>query len=214
MNWACKFGGADNALLAWGVRLDDQRTVYLEEQDLTTVKYYVRRRSGLTTQVKGDLRQSHQKLYGVYTDSDRQVQRTADIAASDVIADLGGHYRRAAYKVQGQMDEATALRVVQMALDEGSMPKVTTSFTVSDQIYTATGKPVSVDEIQAGGIVVVDDFRAREATLAGDDYRTEWASFQLVGVEIDEDAGEARLIPAGDRQEFEQFLTKLAAMKE
>jgi hypothetical protein len=85
---------------------------------------------------------------------------------------------------------------------------------VSDRVYTATGKAIHVDELQAGGIVILSDFRAYEATMSANDYRTQWTSFQLVGVEIDEERGSARLIPAGDRRGFEQFLARLAAANE
>jgi len=213
MEWCSQFGGRDNSLLAWGVELNDEKRAYLELQDLTTVKYIVRRRVGLEAQIQADFGQSTQKLYGVYSDADGQTQRTADVEDSQVMNKLGGHYRRGSYKLSGNVDNTTALEVVNLALSESSLPKVTTSFSVSDQIYTATGKILAIDEVQAGGIVMVDDFRAREATLASNDYRTQWSSFQLVGVEIDEEQNTARLIPAGDRRSFEQFLARLSSMR-
>lgn len=214
MEWCASFGGRDSSLLAWGVELNDEKRAYLELQDLTTVKYVVRRRSGLEAQVQADWVQSNQKLYGVYQDADGQTQRTADVEDEQVIeTKLGDQYRRGAYNLDGNMDDDAALGVVNMALSEGSLPKVTTSFSVSDQVYTATGKALAIDEVQAGGIVMVDDLRAREAMLVRDDYRTQWSSFQLVGVEIDEEQNSARLIPAGDRRSFEQFLARLAAMR-
>ena len=109
--------------------------------------------------------------------------------------------------------EATALQVIDMALTEEKLPQVTTSFTVRDRVYTTTGKALPIDEVVAGGIVLVDQFRSRKATLSLNDFRSQWSSFQLVGVEIDEDAGTARLIPAGDRRGFEQFLTRLSELQ-
>jgi hypothetical protein len=163
--------------------------------------------------VKGDYEGSRQKMYAVYTDDAGQTQRTDDVSDEDTIGDLGGHYRRGAYSISGTVGQATALQVINMALAEEKLPQVTTSFTVRDRVYTATGKALPVDEVVAGGIVLVDEFRSREATLSLNDFRTQWSSFQLVGVEIDEDAGTARLIPAGDRRGFEQFLTRLSVIQ-
>jgi hypothetical protein len=213
MAWCAGFGGGDDALLAWGVQTNDLKRVYLEKQDLATVRYVIRRGSGLAAQVKGDYKGSRQKIYAVYTDDAGQAQRTDDVSDEDTISDLGGHYRRGAFSISGTVDEATALQVIDMALAEEKLPQVTTSFTVRDRVYTVTGKALPIDEVVAGGIVLVDEFRSREATLSLNDFRTQWSSFQLVGVEIDEDAGTARLIPAGDRRGFEQFLTRLAELQ-
>ena len=215
MEWCAQFGGSDNALLAWGIELNDLKRAYLEKQDLTTIRYIVRRRSGLDAQVKGDFAQSRQKIYGVYADANGAVQRTADVSMTDFISNyLNGYYRRGAYQLQGTAESEDAQTVIDMALQEEYKPKVTTSFTVRDQVYTVTGKALAIDELQAGGIVLVDDFRAREATLSATDYRTQWSSFQLIGVEIDEEQNAARLIPAGDRRSFEQYLARLAAMRQ
>jgi hypothetical protein len=111
------------------------------------------------------------------------------------------------------VDAATAADVANLVIAEESAPQVTTSFTVTDHVYSATDKRVPVDEIKPGGIVVVADFRAREATQDQNDYRTQWTSFQLVGVEVDYENNSARLIPAGDRRAFEQLLARIAAFR-
>lgn len=209
--WCCKFGGADDALLAWGVDLDERRRVYLEAQDLSAIKYVVRRRSGLSAQVRGDLGESYQVAYGVYTDPNNATRRTEDIGDDEAIALLAGKYRRVAQRLDGAMDEAAALALLRLYLSEHRLPQVSTSFSVSDAVFTPTGKRVMPEDIQAGGIVLVGDFRAREVDLSGNDYRTQWSSFQLVGVEVDYEAGSARLIPAGDRRAFEQILARAAA---
>ena len=98
-----------------------------------------------------------------------------------------------------------------LALEDMSAPEVSTSFTVTDYIYSASGKAVPIWAIQPGGIVIVTDFRAREATESENDYRTQWSSFQLVGVEVDLERMSARLIPAGDRNAFQQMLAQMAA---
>jgi hypothetical protein len=210
MEWCSQFGGEDNALLAWGIELNDEARAYLEVQDLTTIKYYVRRSSGLSAQVRGDLKTSRQKTYVIYKDDNQATQRTADMEDADQIAALGGFYRREAYQANGNVDAVAAASLAALVLAEHSAPQVTTSFTVTDHVYSAAGKRVPIEEIKAGGIVVVSDFRAREITQDANDYRTQWSSFQLVGVEIDYEQNSARLIPAGDRRAFEQILAKLA----
>jgi hypothetical protein len=123
----------------------------------------------------------------------------------------GAYYRREAYQVSGTVDGDTAEELANLVLAEHSAPQVTTLFTVTDHVYSATGKQIPIEEIKAGGIVVVADFRGREPTQDQNDYRTQWTSFQLVGVEIDYGNNSARLIPAGDRRTFEQFLARLAS---
>lgn len=214
LEWCCSFGGVNDTLLAWGVELNRLRRLYLEAQDLDTIHYLVQRQSGLEAQVKGDYKRSAQKLYAVYTDENNQVQRTSDLEDQSIIDELGGNFRRQAYSLDGAMSETSALQILRMALEKMKRPQVTTSFSVKDYVYTHTLRQLPLDEVQAGGIVIVSDFRGREATMSETDYRTQWSSFQLVGVEINEDAGSARLIPAGDRREFEQFLTRMAAMRD
>jgi hypothetical protein len=64
-----------------------------------------------------------------------------------------------------------------------------------DQIAALGGhyrrEPFNITSGVSSG-VLLDDFRAREATLSRNDYRTQWSSFQLVGVEIDEENSAAR----------------------
>jgi len=212
MNWCAQFGGVGDTLLAWGVELNEEKRVYLEHQDLATVRYYVRRNAGLRAQVRGDLKQSRQKLYVVYKTDAGEEQRTDDVEAADEIEDFGDYYRRGPYKARGNIDAAAAVTLADMVLAAEKKPKVTTSFTVSDRAYAATGKAIHVNELQAGGIVILSDFRAYEAMASETDFRTQWTSFELVGVEIDEEQGTARLIPAGDRRSFEQFLARLSAV--
>lgn len=211
LKWACAFGDSDDALLAWGVQLNDLDRFYLERQDLSVVKYYVRRRSGLEAQVKGDLAKSQQKLYPVYRDDYGQVQRGDDQEDLDQIADLGGFYRRAPLDLTGTFTSTKADELVALALSEQSLPEVTTSFTVTDHVYDGTGKAIPVNEIQAGGMVVITDFRTGEITRLSRDKRSQWGSFQLVGVEIDQERNSARLIPAGDRRAFERLLARMSA---
>jgi hypothetical protein len=209
IKWAAQFKGASGEPLAWGVELNDQARVYLEAQDLTTIKYYVRRSSGVSAQVRGDFAKSAQKAYVTYRDENGDIQRTSDQVDADRISDYGGYFRREAVNVSETLDATTADALAAIALADRKLPEVTTSFTVTDHVFSATGKKVPVEQIQPGGIVIVADFRAREAIQSDDDYRTQWSSFQLVGVEVDLDRKSARLIPAGDRDAFQQILTHM-----
>lgn len=211
MQWCAQFQSTNGKPLRWGIEMNDLARVFLAEQDLTTVRYYVRRSSGLNAQVKGSARKAAQKLYGIYKDDDNEVQRTSVETDDDQIASFGGRFRKEAINISGNVDATAAAELMEYALADRSAPQVTTSFEVTDFVYSATGKKVPVEDIQAGGIVVVADFRGREATQSADDYRTQWSSFYLVGVEIDYERRSARLIPAGDRREFDRMMTDLAA---
>jgi hypothetical protein len=213
MKWCAQFKSSNGKALSWGVEMNDKARVFLKEQDLTTVRYYVDRGSGLQAQVKGSASKSGQKVYVTYKDEDNQVQRTAVASDSNQIERFGGRYRKVSKRVGGNLDATTAEGLAGLALADMSGPEITTSFTVTDYVYSATGKRVPVEEIQAGGMVVVGDFRGREATQSGDDYRTQWSSFYLVGVEIDLERKSARLIPAGDRHEFERMMAEMAAYR-
>jgi len=214
MNHCCQFGDANGNRLAWGVEMNDRRRVFLETQDTTTVKYIVRRYSGLRAQVSADWKQSYQKTYGIWTDEAGIVRRTDDQVDQDAIDRLGGLFRRRGLRLDGITDEDTVLTALNLNLSENSDPKVASSFSVAGHVYSADGGRVPVDELQAGGIVLVDEFRAREAAGGIVDYRSRWTSFMLVGVEIDEDAGTAKLIPAGDANTFEQYMAMLTKLRQ
>lgn len=212
MKWLCQFGDSDGNPLAWGVEMNDLKRMFLETVDLTSVRYVVQRDSALQAQVAGDMQQSWQKVYGAYTDAGGAVQRTSDLTDANAIEDLGGYARRRALQVEGTTDEAKVLEAVDLFLAENARPQVTSSFTVKGDIYTPVLASVPFDEVQAGGMIQVREFRAREATLTPNDFRDLWTTFRLVGVEVDEDAHSVRLIPAGDRASFERYMALLAQM--
>lgn len=214
LSWLCKFGDSDGNPLAWGVEMNDRRRLFLETIDLTTIRYVVARESALQAQVTGDMQASRQIVYGVYTDDGGGTERTEDRTDDDAIDKLGGYARRAALRVDGATDETTVLQAVDLHLVENSEPQVTSSFTIRGNVFTPARNPVAFAEVQAGGMVQVRDFRAREATLTPNDFRQRWTTFQLVGVEIDEDAHSIRLIPSGDRAGFEQYMARLAQLRE
>lgn len=213
MKWLCQFGDSDGQPLAWGVEMNDLRRLFLETMDLATISYVIQRDSALRAQVTGDMQSSWQKVYGVYTDDQGQVQRTSDRTSDDAMEDLGGYARRRGLQIDGATDETMVLEAVDLFLSENDRPKVTSSFTVRGDVFSRALNSIPFDEIKAGGMVQVRDFRAREATLTPNDFRDSWTTFQLVGVEVDEDAHSIRLIPAGDQAGFERYMAILAQLE-
>jgi hypothetical protein len=193
--------------------MDGTRRLYLRSQDLSTVRYVVRGSGGLAASVRGDYKRSAQVLYAVYQDEDRRQQRTADYASQTEIDALGGAYRRVAVRPSGNLDAGNLDNYMQLELAEGDAPEVSTSFSVTGHVYTPAGKRVPVGELKAGGIVRLWDFRAAEAAASADDLRSQWTSFQLVGVEYDEQQQTARLIPAGPRRDLTQWLARVAGQE-
>jgi len=207
LTWCAQYGGPTGELLAWGV--DEENRLYVEKQDLDTVQWYVRRQSGLQMSVQGSVEGSAQRVYVVYTDSQNVTRRTEDAVDQEMIDELGGMARRIAYRVSGIADEASAETLGALRVAEEARPRTSSSISVSDRVYSPTGKAKAVDEIGAGGLVAITDFRAREATLGGGDFRDQWSTHQLVGVEIDGSGRTVRLIPAGAQNTFERRLAMM-----
>lgn len=215
MTWCCKFGGYNNAPLAWGVTFDDKRCLFVHFQDLTTIKYVVNPASA-TMERSGDWGESAQKVYGVYSNEDGNVVRTEDQIDQATIDELGGHFRRMAVDVAGVTDATEADELVALFLSEHKKPARSGSFTVRAGIHTPTGRYVPVDEIKPGGMVQVREWRANEATMDYQDYRDKATTFQLVGVKVDEDAMTAELIPQRTSDAFARqmaIITELLDLK-
>jgi len=209
LTWCAKTAGVqDGVVLAWGI--DQEGRLYLEEQDQETIRYHVRRQPGREVAVRGSIAESAQQVYVVYTDAAGQIQRTAIAQDERTIAQLGGLYRRVAYKVTGTIDAETAESLAELRVSEQSRPRTSSSISVRDRVYSATGKAKAIDEVSAGGLILLTDFRAGEATLGGSsDLRDQWTTHQLVGVEINQAGRTARLIPAGAGNTFERRLAQI-----
>lgn len=210
LTWCCQFGNSDGDPLAWGVTMDDRKRLFLETPDLTTIKYIVKP-SRATLERGGDWGESAQKAYGVYTDDQGRVQRTSDRTGQAVIDKLGGYYRRVPIQISGMTDETGVLNAVDLWLDENSDPKVSGSFAVQGGVWAPSGRFVPFDEIVPGGLVQVQEWRAREATLSGNDYRDNVTTFPLAGVRVDEDARTVELIP---RETSDAFARQMAIISE
>lgn len=163
--WVCQFGDADNRMLAWGVAFDADRTIFLEVVDKTTVGYLVPRAAQVKATTMGDWSESYQKRYAVYTDPYGQVVRTADVEDEETIEALGGYARRADFQVSVATDSGVVDSLLALAIAEGGPIATKSSVEVSGFVLSANGGEVFCELMRAGKMVVVEDFRAREAAL-------------------------------------------------
>jgi hypothetical protein len=163
--WVARFGDSDGNALAWGVRFDDQRTIFLEVQDRETVGYSVRREAQVRAETAGDWQQSWQQRYGVYRDADGIVQRTADVVDQETIDNLGGFARRSDLQVMVTTDPAVVGSLLDIAIAEQGPIRSKSSLQVTGFAQTANAGDVFCELMQAGSMVRVEDFRAREAAL-------------------------------------------------
>lgn len=206
---ACSFGNGNDVPLAWGCTFDGTQRLFLEVQDFSTIYYKVESFDDLS--ITGDLTQTSQKVYGRYTDVFGQTQRTTNLEATEEIASLGGLYKQAVLDL-GELTQAQALTAAALYLAENKNINVQTDFTVRDYVYGPNNVQIPVEEIVAGRMVQVPDFRAREANISTADKRTGFHTFMLSKVEVDWDSRTAQLTPADNQPVFERYLELLARM--
>lgn len=209
---ACSYGDDSFNPLAWGIKLDDTKTLYLETQDQATVDYRVRRTAPVDMSMAGDIQPSAQKVRAAYADKLGRIVVTDWIEDTD--ARFSGHYRVFTLRLSN-IDTATeADSLVQKYLDENKKAKRQARYSAKDgSMFLETGAPVPFDEIQATGrMIEIEDWRAVETGVAGTDLGSSWAIEQLVGVEIDIDANTANLIPGSAKATFERYMAELARM--
>lgn len=210
--WGAKFGTENNKPLAWGIRFTDDRIVFLEEQDLTAIKYLVMRDiSNLEADVTADFDASAQKVYVTYRTPEGDVVRTSMQEASDIITEFDGRYKMRVVDV-GDVPQDQAETILSLVAEAAKKPVVSSSYAVGGSVLSATRKFVSFDEITPGGLVQIVDFRAHKAALTRGDFRDNVTTFMLVAVEVDYDAGTAKLTPSGDHDTVDRYLAKLAEL--
>lgn len=210
MKKACSYGDGLNHPLAWGTAFDDIKRMFLHVQNTQDIRYKIEESEAYT--LTGDLSQSYQKVYGKYTNTFGQTERTAVYSSQEQIDALGGLYRKTVI----QLDDATpdqAITALELALSENKEPKISTSFTVSDFVLSSLNRPIPIEDVLSGGMVQVPEFRAREAQIL-DDKRQGYYTFMLISVEIDVYNRTATLTPAGDRSGFESYMETIRRMKE
>lgn len=209
INEVAQYGDINLNPLAWGVIMDDTDRMFLETQDLTTVVYKIENADELS--VVGDLMESFQKVYGKYTDTLGQEQRSSVYSATAQIAALGGLYKKSVLSFDSDVTQTQANQALQLALIENKEPKISTDFSIKEYIQLPMGGIVPIEEIRAGGIIQIPTLRAAETKLL-EDKRKGFYSFQLAKVEVDLDSGNATLTPAENKSGFEKYMETLRRM--
>ena len=214
MQWACEFGDENGDGLNWGVTLDNQKKLYLEVQDRSTIVYKVVRQGPVEASVTGDVQKSVQQVRAIYSDKLGVQQITA--WQTDSAAYFDGHFRRKNVKVDNVDTDAEAISAIQLYLDDNKNPEISTRYTVGyGAVLSAHGNSVQIEDIQAlNGIVMIQDWRAVESGMSGTDIRDSWTKEQIVAVEIDYDARRATLTPASSRGSFESYMAELSRLAE
>lgn len=214
MQWTCEFGDENGDGLNWGVTLDDQKRLYLEVQDTSTIVYRVVRKGPVEASVTGDMQKSVQQVRAVYTDKLGEQQVTA--WQSDPAAYFNDHFRRKSVKLDNIDTDTEAVSAIQLYLDDHKGPEISTRYSVGyGAVLTANGKQVPIEEIQAlNGITMIQDWRAVESGMSGTDIRDTWTKERIVAVEIDYDAQRATLTPASARGSFEKYMAELSRLAE
>lgn len=206
INEVAQYGDSNLNPLAWGVFMDDTDRMFLEVQDLSTVVYKIENADELS--VAGDLIESFQKVYGKYTNTLGQEQRSSIYSATPQIAALGGLYKKSVMEFDRDVTQVQAEQALQLALVENREPKISTDFSIKEYIQLPMGGIIPIEEIRAGGIIQIPTLRAAETKLL-EDKRKGFYSFQLAKVEIDLESGNATLTPAENKSSFEKYMELL-----
>ena len=213
LSWACGYGDGNSNLFAWGIRLTDEKKLFLETQDKATIDYVVRRDGPTTITANGDLQKSLQQVRAIYTD------RTGEQKLTGWIYDEGfyfeGKYRRKSIRLSNVDSEEEANELTQLYLDENKEPGRTTRYSVgTGSVFTEAGLQIPIDEIVATGRVsAIEDWRSVETGVSGTDLRDYWTREQIVLVEVNHDAGTATLTPAGQKTAFDAYMAELARIQ-
>lgn len=212
LTWGSKFGDGSSGLVAWGVRLNDNKVLFIETQDTATIDYVIRKTGPVDASASGDIQDSFQQVRGVYSDKLGKQQITAWQSDSD--AYFNSKYRRKSVKLDSVDTDSEAVDAITIFLDENKAPKRTTSYSVGEgAVFTMEGVQIPVDEIKATGrLTMIEDWRSIETGFGGTDLRDYWTKEQIVAVEVNYDDGTATLTPAGARKNFERYMADLAQL--
>jgi len=212
--WAASFGDANGLALAWGIRFDDSRTVFLESIDRANVAYSVRRDAQMNAETSGDWQGSHQQLYGRYKDADGNIVRTSDVEDAVTIEALGGYARRSELDVSVTTDASVVASILALAIAEKGPIATKSSLSVAGFVQTANGGEMFAELLQAGKMISIEDFRAREAALSGgldlsDTFTTGLAAI----VEVDAKSHEVRVVLESETETLARYLAVLGGLR-
>lgn len=202
LTWACEFGDANGNPLAWGVMFDDQRTLFLEAMNLSSVGYVLDPVRAESIERIGDWAESAQIIYGVFTTPEGQVYRTADYGASQIIDRLGGYYRRQAVNL-GTLPSNLVASLLTTYLNEKATPQTTGSYIVR-QAWTGEGRPIPFDEFIPGKLAQIREFRALEAEGDAADFRDKTTTFMVYGLTVSHDDGTVELMADTQSSDFQR----------
>jgi len=210
LSWACKYGDQNSDLLAWGLKLDDDKVVFLEPQTSANIDYVITRElSNMDASI--DAQDAYQSVRGVYEDKLGERQLTS--WASDSDAYLNKMYvRKKTIELDVVDTDSEASDLVQLYLSSNKEPKRSARYRVSGAL-TQFGLPVSADEVQATGrLMLVQDWRS--VLNSGSDLTDEWTTERVVVVEVDYDNMTASVTPANARDDFERYMRELVRIAE
>jgi len=212
--WAAQFGDYDNRAVAWGVRFNEDRVIFLETIDRATVGYSVGKDSLVRAETAGDWSKSWQKRYGRYKDESGTVVRTADVEDADTIEALGGYARRSDLEVSVTSDSDLVATILDLAIAESGPIGTKSSLSLSGFVRSGNGGEMFCELMQAGKMLRVEDFRAREAALEGgynlsDTYTTGLAAV----VEVDAISHTVRVALGSESDTLARYLAILGELR-
>ncbi len=211
MSEAAAYGDGSLAPVAWGIRLDDKKKMYVEVQDKTTISYIIRRSGPVSASASGDVQESLQKVRAVYSDKLGEQQVTAYV--EDVDARFSGHFRAGSVHVENTDTDAEATNFVTLFLQENKTPKISSRYSAKEgAIFGPHGVPIPFDEVKATGRSIrIEDWRSVET---GDStrLRDSWTTEQLVAVEINYDQKSVNLVPGSAKKTFERYMAELSRL--
>jgi len=197
---------SSDQLLAWGIEFNDLRRIFLEVQDLDTIKYKIPAKRGQVS-VSGSVQKSIQQLRVIYKNKVGDQVYTDWIADSD--AYFEGSFRRKSVRIDNVDTDTEATEYGTLLLDESKKAKRSQSISISEgEIFTNDMVPVRIEDIQAGSLVMIEESRSGEADSATD-ARNNWTTEMIVAVEIDYGNKKAKLIPASSESDFAHYMREL-----
>lgn len=211
MSQAASYGDGSLSPIAWGIRLDDKKKMYVEVQDRTTISYIIRRSGPIQASASGDAQESLQKVRAVYSDKLGEQQITAYV--EDTTAHFSGHFRAQSVRIENADTDTEATDLITLFLQENKSPQISSKYSAKDgATFGPHGVPIPFDEVQATGkLVRIEDWRSIET---GDStrIRDSWTTEQLVAVEVNYDQKSVNLVPGSAKKTFERYMAELSRL--
>jgi len=211
----CESGDENLDPIAWGVKLDDTKTFYMERQDRTTVSYIIRRTGGASISSAGDFQETVQKVRGVWTDIlGNQKFTTWYTYIPTFTVDPDQPYRARYVKLDNILTMTDANNWVQVYLEDNQKPAPKTGYQLQGgAIFTPYGVPIPFDQVKATGrMLEIEDWRNIESSSLGQALSNSWAKEQIIAVEVDYFSQSITLTPGGAKKTFDKYMAELARL--